>query len=179
MFTGTTSQKAFIAPFAAFLLLLALGDLIGPAAKYWIFPLQTVLCGALVIYFWSRYSFKAPANVGFTLFIAVSCSLPGYCRRPCLASLRDWMDLIPQSSKGVRRSTRPASPCDSSGLRWWSLSSRNILARISAALSRPGKLRVRAGRCIHLALVHRRHRWILSRTWSRRSPRRARRRRSI
>jgi len=67
-----SSLKAFIAPFAAFLLLLPLVDIIGPTAKYWVFPLQTVLCGALIIWFWPRYSLKMPKRVGFTLFIAVT-----------------------------------------------------------------------------------------------------------
>ena len=66
-----SSLKAFIAPFAAFLLLLPLADIIGPTAKYWVFPLQTVLCGALIIWFWPRYSLKVPKKVGFTLSIAV------------------------------------------------------------------------------------------------------------
>jgi len=65
-----SSQKAFIAPFAVFVLLLGVADVIGPTAKYWVFPLQTVLCGALVIWFRSFYSFKPPLQVGFTLLIA-------------------------------------------------------------------------------------------------------------
>jgi CAAX prenyl protease-like protein len=71
MSKAISSQKAFIAPFAAFLLLLPLADIIGPTAKYWVFPLQTVLCGALIIWFWPRYSLKVPKSVGFTLCIAV------------------------------------------------------------------------------------------------------------
>ncbi|MGB8354891.1 MAG: CAAX prenyl protease-related protein [Chthoniobacteraceae bacterium] len=68
---AVSSQKAFIAPFAAFLLLMPLADIFGAAAKYWVFPLQTVLCGALIIWFWPRYSLKVPEKAGFTVLIAV------------------------------------------------------------------------------------------------------------
>ena len=39
--------------------------------QYWIFPLQTVVCGALLIRFWSRYGLERPTQVFFTLTIGV------------------------------------------------------------------------------------------------------------
>jgi CAAX prenyl protease-like protein len=70
--TPANSQKqAFIAPFAVFLLMLCAGDLLGAGAKYWLYPLQTLVSGAVVIWFWPAYSFRAPVRVGFTIVIAV------------------------------------------------------------------------------------------------------------
>ena len=57
MFGGSPIQKAFLAPFITFMALLALGELVAhlfdgwafwmvSAPRYWVFPLQTVVCGA-------------------------------------------------------------------------------------------------------------------------------------
>jgi CAAX protease family protein len=62
-----------------FLLLLALGSglkYLGSAAfwlaspEYWIFPAQTILCGALVFYFRREYEFRAWRHPLFTIGIA-------------------------------------------------------------------------------------------------------------
>jgi uncharacterized protein len=61
--------KAYLGPFVVFMALLALGELVShfgdglaswPLAepKYWIFPLQTVLCGVLLIWWWRSYDFR-------------------------------------------------------------------------------------------------------------------------
>ena len=64
-------NKAFLAhvlPFAVFLGFLALDSLIASAfqtrgvlwlaaPKYWIYPLQTIVCAGLVIFFWKHYEF--------------------------------------------------------------------------------------------------------------------------
>ena len=39
--------------------------------RYWIFPLQTVVCGALVVFFWRGYEFKRPRGGVFSLLIAL------------------------------------------------------------------------------------------------------------
>jgi len=39
--------------------------------QYWIFPLQTLVCGALLIRYWGDYRLEAPKKVFFTLGIAV------------------------------------------------------------------------------------------------------------
>lgn len=55
-------------PFGAFLAFIGLGSLIGPLFKsspslllahpeFWIFPLQTVVCGGILLYFWKEYTF--------------------------------------------------------------------------------------------------------------------------
>ena len=74
-------RKAFAAPFIVFMILLGLSQalqsffgggrtflLVSP--QYWIFPLQTLLCGALLVRYWPLYQFSRPAKPVFTLFIA-------------------------------------------------------------------------------------------------------------
>ncbi|MEQ1860124.1 MAG: CAAX prenyl protease-related protein [Chthoniobacteraceae bacterium] len=61
--------KAYLAPFLVFVALLAAGELIGhfgegssdwwlDEPKYWVYPLQTVACAALLIRFWRRFEFN-------------------------------------------------------------------------------------------------------------------------
>lgn len=61
-----------------FLLLLALGSglkYLGSAfwltsPEYWIFPVQTILCGALALFFWREYEFRPLRDPLFTIGIA-------------------------------------------------------------------------------------------------------------
>ena len=53
------------------MLLLALPDLFGKMAKYWVFPLQTLVCGGLVIAFWRHYEIRLPKGWLFTVAVAV------------------------------------------------------------------------------------------------------------
>ena len=57
MFGATQEERAHVAPFFLFMVLLALGEVVtklfeGQAfwviaiPRYWVFPLQTILCGA-------------------------------------------------------------------------------------------------------------------------------------
>jgi CAAX prenyl protease-like protein len=71
---------AYIAPFVVFMLLLCLGDVMATLGwsnyflaqpKYWIFPLQTVVCGGLVAFYWRRYEFKPPQGWFFASAIAL------------------------------------------------------------------------------------------------------------
>lgn len=71
MFKPRSPLAAYLAPFAAYMILLILADFLGVSAKYWVFPLQTVVCGGLIIIFWGKYRFSPPVNWGFTLFIAI------------------------------------------------------------------------------------------------------------
>ena len=92
MFGSNSHEKAYLAPFLGFLLILALGEGIahffeGSAfwmimcPRYWVFPLQTVVCGALLVRGWRAYDLRCPshallaAGVGgaaFVLWIARS-----------------------------------------------------------------------------------------------------------
>jgi len=41
------------------------------APEYWLYPLQTIACGALLVWFWRRYHFHRLTQVLFTVAIAV------------------------------------------------------------------------------------------------------------
>jgi CAAX prenyl protease-like protein len=78
--TDRRKVLAFTLPMAAFLLLLALAGILKriggvttflQSPEYWIYPVQTVLGGALLIWFWRHYDFRAPARLIFALTIAV------------------------------------------------------------------------------------------------------------
>lgn len=68
---------AFTLPMAVFLLLLALRSLLqnmGGAfwlvsPEFWIYPAQTILCGALLLWFWREYELRAARQIAFALLI--------------------------------------------------------------------------------------------------------------
>src|SRR5438874_1074099 len=70
---------AFTLPFLAFVALLALTGALKKIdnrvwltlPEYWIYPLQTILGGALLIYFWREYDFSRARQVGFALLIGI------------------------------------------------------------------------------------------------------------
>lgn len=70
---------AYVSPMALFIGLLMLNSALQSAggsfwlssAEYWIYPLQTILCGALTVWFWRAYRLQRPARLGFGLAIAV------------------------------------------------------------------------------------------------------------
>jgi CAAX prenyl protease-like protein len=81
----SSAEKAYLAPFAAFLACLLLGQFIeslfeGMAAwplattRYWLYPLQTILCGALLwhyrrFYEWRRHGFLFAGVIGLAVFL--------------------------------------------------------------------------------------------------------------
>ena len=79
----SSEEKAFFAPFAAFLAFLALTQFIGGLSaglrvawwwsepRFWVFPLQTLVCGVMVARWWRFYDLRPPARLGLTLLIAV------------------------------------------------------------------------------------------------------------
>src|SRR5437016_4071295 len=78
----STQFRAFVAPFAAFMLLLGAGQAVAAlfrhsgslllaAPQYWIFPAQTILCGAMLWWFRSSYRLRKPEKIGLTIGIAV------------------------------------------------------------------------------------------------------------
>lgn len=70
---------AFTAPMAVFLTLLALNNflqrpggafwLVSP--EYWIYPVQTTICGLVLIWFWREYPFQAARRIGFAGAVAL------------------------------------------------------------------------------------------------------------
>jgi uncharacterized protein len=69
---------AHVAPMFVFLGLLALSQLLSGSserfvfrhAEFWIYPVQTIVCGALLLWFHPCYEFHGLKNVAFTLLIA-------------------------------------------------------------------------------------------------------------
>lgn len=39
--------------------------------QYWLYPLQTIVCGALLLHYWREYQWQPPAKLLFTISIAV------------------------------------------------------------------------------------------------------------
>ena len=70
---------AFTLPMAVFLLLLALLSLLRKAGgvfwlafpEYWIYPVQTIGCGALLLWFWREYELRAVRQIGFTVAVGL------------------------------------------------------------------------------------------------------------
>ena len=83
MFGSSPREKAYFGPFLTFLALIAFGEFltkvfdgqaVGWALRkpaYWIYPLQTLVCGALLAGWWRHYALRPPAQTLFTAFIAV------------------------------------------------------------------------------------------------------------
>lgn len=75
----TRKLVAFTLPVAAFLALLALssalrkigGNFWLDSPEYWIYPAQTILCGALVLWFWREYEFRAARRIIFSAAMAL------------------------------------------------------------------------------------------------------------
>ena len=70
---------AFMLPMAVFLVLQTLAGVLRKpggswwlaAPEYWVYPAQTLICGALLIWFWRAYDFRAPRRILFALAIGV------------------------------------------------------------------------------------------------------------
>ncbi|MDB6152505.1 MAG: prenyl protease-related protein [Chthoniobacteraceae bacterium] len=82
MIDATPREKAYLAPFFAFFLPPLLSALInhfldGQAywmvahPEYWIHPAQTVLCGAVLGYYWRFYDLQRPARLPFAVGIGL------------------------------------------------------------------------------------------------------------
>jgi CAAX prenyl protease-like protein len=60
---------AFTLPMAIFLTLLGMISAGRPETAYWVYPLQTALCGGVVLWFRPDYEFRRPQKVWFALAI--------------------------------------------------------------------------------------------------------------
>lgn len=77
--TAKRKLAAYTLPMAIFLALLALaGALRKPGAdfwlaapEYWIFPAQTIVCGAFLLWFWRDYDFRPPRKTLFSMGIGL------------------------------------------------------------------------------------------------------------
>ena len=69
---------AYTLPMAIFLSLLTVGELVRKTEgglwvtfpQSWIYPLQTIVCGSLVIWFWGEYEFRPPRRIVFVIGVA-------------------------------------------------------------------------------------------------------------
>jgi CAAX prenyl protease-like protein len=70
---------AFTLPMVAFLALLALDSVLPKVGgafwldspEYWIYPAQTIVCGALLLWFWREYEFRAASRIVFAAAVAL------------------------------------------------------------------------------------------------------------
>lgn len=70
---------AFALPAVAFLVLMAAGKAVRnfgesfwfQSPEYWVYPIQTVICGALLLWFWGEYEFRAPRQIILSVAVAL------------------------------------------------------------------------------------------------------------
>ena len=78
--TDKRKLAAFTLPMAVFWALLVLASAIRKpggvfwlaAPEYWIYPIQTLICGALLIWFWRDYDFRAPRKTWLAVAIGLA-----------------------------------------------------------------------------------------------------------
>lgn len=71
---------AFTLPMAVFFLLLALNGALRrvgggswlASPEHWIYPVQTVFCGALLLWFWREYELRLAERIAFPLLVGVA-----------------------------------------------------------------------------------------------------------
>jgi len=67
---------AYSAPFVVFVILFGLTPLLRVGGwfhspEFWIYPIQTIACGALLIFFWRDYQWQRPAGTAFAIVVGV------------------------------------------------------------------------------------------------------------
>ena len=75
-----SASRAYVVPFIVFLLFLALCQWIGGLGRgefyfdqprYWVYPLQTIVCAVLLSRYWRRYNLRPPQQWVLTLGIGI------------------------------------------------------------------------------------------------------------
>lgn len=80
MFGFNRHEKAYLTPFLAFFALMVLGEFVAKpfegyafwmasSPRYWVNPLQTLVCGALLVRYWSFYELKFSVGLWFGVLI--------------------------------------------------------------------------------------------------------------
>jgi hypothetical protein len=83
MISATPAEKAYAGPFVVFIGLLFLSQLVVKpwegqafwmvsAPQYWVYPLQTVICGAMLLRWWRHYELRTPARVWWAVAVGVA-----------------------------------------------------------------------------------------------------------
>lgn len=79
----SSEEKAFFAPFAIFLAFLGLNDFVGKFSEglvrawwwsephFWVFPLQTLVCGVLLLRWWRYYELRWPSPSACAIALGV------------------------------------------------------------------------------------------------------------
>ena len=68
---------AYTAPFVVFVILFGLAPPLRAAGwfrvpEFWIYPIQTLVCGAFVIFFWRDYQWQEPTRPAFAIAVGVA-----------------------------------------------------------------------------------------------------------
>ena len=83
MIGASSSQRAYFGPFLVFLGLIGLGEFVAKifdgravawplsTPMYWVFPLQTLVCGWLLARWWPHYEMRAPRRPVFTVLVGL------------------------------------------------------------------------------------------------------------
>ncbi|MEY2487716.1 MAG: protease family protein [Verrucomicrobiota bacterium] len=77
--SNSKKLMAYVAPMAVFIGLLAVNGLLKKignsfwltSSEYWIYPLQAVLCGALLYWFWGVYDLRRPVSLHLGLGVGI------------------------------------------------------------------------------------------------------------
>lgn len=67
---------AYTAPFVAFVILFAIGSSLRwvgwfHSPEFWIYPIQAIASGVLLIFFWQEYRWQRPAKPTFTIVVGI------------------------------------------------------------------------------------------------------------
>jgi CAAX prenyl protease-like protein len=76
--TMPSSRKliAYTAPYVAIVLLFAVGSLVRwsgwiRSPEFWIYPIQAIASGVILIFFWREYEWERPAKPAFTIVVGI------------------------------------------------------------------------------------------------------------
>ncbi len=83
MFGNTPQERAYTAPFIAFLAAMAVDFVVGhfgggsawwviDKPRYWIYPLQTFVCAVVLFRYWRHLDLRLPRGAGFATFIGIA-----------------------------------------------------------------------------------------------------------
>jgi CAAX prenyl protease-like protein len=106
MFGATNHEKAYVGPFLVFTGLLVAGQLVAKlfegqafwvvsAPIYWVFPLQTVACAAILARYWKHYEWTPPKRLVFTCLMAAGVFIIWVAPQEWLGCPRRWEGFDP------------------------------------------------------------------------------------
>jgi hypothetical protein len=101
MFGASPTERAYLAPFFAFFAVMGLALAVEPfgagqafwvwsETRYWVCPVQTLVCGALLIQYWRTYGLKFPEKPLLTSALAVLALALWIAPQEWLGRARRW-----------------------------------------------------------------------------------------